>query len=71
MTVHIDKDVPFPKFGGGKSKYPWHELGVGESFVHAGNLRAAQQATLYWSRQTGKTFKAIAVDDTVRVWRIA
>lgn len=66
--TQISNDIPFPE-DGIKSKYPWRELKVGESFVYDGSAINAQQAALYHSRTKGKTFKASTVHNEVRVWR--
>lgn len=65
----IDRNIPFPVHREGHG-YPWHQLDVGESFLYEGSILAAQQAALYYSRKTNKTFKARTLDNKVRVWRI-
>lgn len=71
MTISVDKGVPLPPERNRKSKYPWHEMSVGDSFLYDGGIRTAQSATAYYHAETGKTFKARILDDMVRVWRTA
>lgn len=67
--IKIDKNIPFPVHREGHG-YPWHEINVGDSFIYDGTILAAQQAALYYSRKTDKTFKARTLNKRVRVWRI-
>lgn len=70
--VKIDKNIPFPKGiegRGKKSKYPWKELNVGESFVYGGDVINAQAAATYYNNKTGNIFRARAHNGGVRVWR--
>jgi hypothetical protein len=58
-------------------KYPWHELGEGESFfvpTEAGKPRYDAHISLAssarsWSRRNGRKFAVRVVEGGVRVWR--
>ena len=74
MTEYkIDKSIPIPTPA--RSKYPFHELSVGESFFVAASgyttsvYRGVQSLTHYYSRGSGKKFVMRSVDGGVRVWR--
>lgn len=71
--TQIERNIPFPE-GRGKTKYPWRELGVGDSFVYDGSVINAQQSAVHYTRVTGRTFKARTVNEDdlviVRVWRL-
>lgn len=67
--IKIDKDIPFPVFRAGKG-YPWRTMLPGESFEYNGGYDPARQAAAYYTRTTGKVFKARTLNNKVRVWRI-
>jgi hypothetical protein len=74
MSFKIEKNVAVPASvrTGGKSKYPWNEMDVGDSFFVPG----AKVETFYTltatqnKKDAGRRFIARKVDDGVRVWRI-
>ena len=66
--IKIEKDIPFPVHR--ESEYPWYKLKVGESFEYHGNIRAAQQIAIYYTRKTDKMFRARTLNGSVRVWRV-
>ena len=73
MTVKIDKDVPFPVLKRYRTRYPWHDLQVGDSFVYDGSLINAKAAAAYHSNDVTR-FAARISDKSksiVRIWRTA
>jgi hypothetical protein len=75
MSFKIEKNVAIPASvrTGGKSKYPWNELDVGDSFFVPG----AKVSTFYTlttgqnKKDPGKRFIARKDGEGVRVWRVA
>jgi hypothetical protein len=75
-TYQLEVGVPIPRRARGRSgsKYPFHEMEVGQSFLadaetKASTLRSAVGAYLKRSDAVGK-FAVRVTDDGVRVWRI-
>ena len=68
IEIKIESGIPAPT--GGRFKYPWAEMNVGDSFFvpgkNIGNIPITH-ATL----KTGFKFVRSTVDGGVRVWRIA
>lgn len=69
--VQIEKNIPFPDPSPGRrSKYPWRELKVGDSFAYDGPAVNAQSAATYYTNKTNKTFRARKHNGSTRVWRV-
>ena len=72
--VKIDKDIPMPQphpYSGGRVKYPWILLEVGDSFLITVNSRqSAHSMARRASAALGKKFKARDTEDGWRVWRV-
>ena len=69
--MKIDKGLakPPPRKGY-KSKYPWGELKVGDSFVYDGGpIDAAKVNCRYQSKKWQRKFEADILKGEVRVWR--
>lgn len=67
----IEKGVPAP---GRRTKYPFGEMEVGDSFfVEHGNASALSNAACSYARYWKKPFKYSArrVDGGARIWRIS
>lgn len=74
MTFKIDKGVPLPETYQ-RGKYPFREMGVGDSFFVAAAKRSQITSTVsYAGRRQGKRFITRAVIENgvkgTRVWRI-
>lgn len=79
MEYQIDKAVPIPSTGfrtaPRRSKYPFHEMEVGDSFEHfveegAGRKAALQLSSVY-SKIKGKKFSTRTTSPTsARCWRV-
>lgn len=72
--IKIEKGVPMPKPRAQRAKYPWRELGVGDSFFVPGAARARCSVGAVHSAQRiggGVRFTVRTVEGGVRVWRIA
>ena len=68
--IAIEKGVPIPV--GRRSKYPWRDMEVGDSFF----VRGKTSATLNGARVNAQNgtrfkFKLKNVEGGVRVWRVA
>lgn len=64
-AVVIEKDIPIPKEG--RSKYPWHDMEIGDSFVIP-KLSISTGAVN--DRYKPKKFIARKHGNEYRVWRI-
>lgn len=82
MSIVIEKGVVQPPYrspgGGGRPKYPWDDLEVGDSFavpVKAGDLlqayRSIQVSGHYALVRRGKKFRVVEMAPGLRVWRTA
>lgn len=72
--VPIDKGVPIPFNAGrgGRGKYPWRQMVVGDSFyTTSGGLSALSSTCTKMGVQLGAKFVARKDGHGVRVWRIA
>jgi len=58
-------DPPEPR----KTKYPWHALKVGDSFVVDTPLKIARTNARQATERYGKEFKAEMYKGQVRIWR--
>lgn len=71
--MDIDKNVPIP-LPGGRRKYPWAEMEVGDSVLLEGFHSTAEcypyRAALNYAAYWGLKFTARAVEGGVRIWRI-
>ena len=64
----IDKGVPLP---GKCTKYPWEQMGIGDSFFVKNGNQARVGASATNAARFGKKFTTRKVDGGVRVWRVA
>lgn len=71
--VEIETNIKMPKYDG-RSKYPWEELEIGDSFLLDSNhhRRSGYEMAAERSRRSSpKQFKARKVEQGTRIWRIA
>lgn len=69
----IDKSIPIPAGGrGGKSKYPFQEMEVGDSvFFPGSNTQGKEMIYAHnYARRNGKKFSGRSIDGGLRVWRV-
>ena len=74
----VEKDVPIPEnvSRGSKSKYPWDEMEVGDSFFVADadkRKKKSISATISQHRKLNKNFGRFvtrSIDGGLRVWRV-
>jgi hypothetical protein len=62
--IQVDKGIPIPKYN--KSKYPFGEMEIGDSFFLA---RKAFRLTSYYGNKFGMTFISRTVENGIRIWR--
>lgn len=69
MTVAIERDVPMPdkRRHGRKSKYPWGDMEVGDSFLVIGRDKKLPVPKHLKPRKFEQRF----IEGGVRVWRTA
>jgi hypothetical protein len=65
----IQKGLEMPEAPRRKTKYPWPDLEVGDSFEIDTNLGAAHTYARQASERYKKTFEARAYRGAVRIWR--
>ena len=72
----LETNIPIPHTPGGNRKYPWSEMGIGESFfIGAIEVERISSLATRAARRLGRKFtcRTITVNGSrgVRVWRIA
>jgi len=72
LAFKVEKNFPLPPTsGGGIAKFPWNDMGVGDSFfvpgVAGGSLRSRAS---YLKKRGDGHFTVRAVDGGIRVWRV-
>jgi len=67
--IKIDKGVPVPL--NRRTKYPWADMEVGDSFFVVTDKIANFKRNVYAKNRNGKEFTARAEGDGCRVWRTA
>jgi len=75
-SINIERGIPVQDGRSGankrRTKYPWRDLEVGDSFLATGVTQNAMATTgRYHAQKTGWTFRCATVSGGVRVWRIA
>lgn len=78
-TIQIEKGIPIPRQRGGVGaepayKYPWAEMGIGDSFVIGKKISNASTAANAAAKSLGggRKFTTRKIDaTTTRIWRIA
>jgi len=68
----IEDGIPVPRRKSPNERYPWHDLGLEQSFfVPSGNLKSLRAAASQMKRKTKHDYLVRAVDGGVRIWRVA
>jgi hypothetical protein len=62
-------DIPLPRRQQPTSKYPWATMKVGQSFVYAGRLAAAQASAVRYGKLLQRKFMARTYEGKSRIWR--
>jgi hypothetical protein len=75
-TFTIKKSVPMPVGGPGdtgKTKYPFSEMGVGDSFAVSVSACSVRSAMRYWrsTHDFSRQFSVRKTPDGYRCWRVA
>jgi len=70
--VKIEKGIPItPNKPSRERKYPWLELGIGDSFlITTGCVNVASMVAAAGNKY-GRKFSTRKVDEGTRVWRVA
>lgn len=70
--IKIESNIPIPTQTRNKSKYPWDEVKVGQSFMMPTKIHAASQARYYAQKRLApKRFTIRTIDaNSCRCWRI-
>lgn len=68
--IKIEKGVPLPVHK--STRYPWHDLEIGDSFIISDRTRGSVSSLAsYQGKRTGKTFRVSEDGDCFRVWRVS
>lgn len=73
-VIAIEKGVPIPRGRGGKPRYPWKAMEVGDSFVAPSDVseRAVYVNATLAGKSLGRRFSCRKLPcGSVRVWRVA
>lgn len=66
--IQVDKNIPVPTERSKRSKYPWRELQVGDSFLIEPQMRSSMAGL---AARFGMKITTANDGGKVRVWRIA
>ena len=72
----VESDIPIPRSGMGRPKYPWPDMKVGDSFFVPnrpdGSRPAVSSAASYQMGRSGKkaTYSTRKEAGGVRIWRV-
>lgn len=70
----IEKGVPLDnsRGNGGRAKYPWRKMAVGDSFVMDQRIQTASANASSAQKATGFKFSCRTISETeTRIWRVA
>ena len=67
--MQIEKNVEKTEPRGGKLKYPWDQMEVGDSILITENIHAARCAAVNYGRYHGKKFSTRKTGGGLRIWR--
>jgi hypothetical protein len=77
MKIVIQKNIPMEATRESKSKYPFHEMEVGDSFfikcdaeTMISRRSTVLSSSVYYGKSSGKKFKSRTYSDGFRIWRI-
>lgn len=70
----VEKGVPMPALrrGSRRSRYPFEQMGIGDSFTVTGLTVAGVRSQCVAAKAKGLgSFKIAVEDDKIRIWRVA
>ena len=67
----IEKEVPIPAGSGGRGKYPWRKMEVGDSFLVPRSQMSREGYRPVPTSSLGIKVSIRKEGDGVRVWRVA
>lgn len=67
----IDAGIPIPDKSVALRKYPFAEMGIGDSFLCGGRRSAIATAASTYGKANGKRFATRQTPDGIRVWRVS
>jgi hypothetical protein len=77
MKILVQKNIPLESTRETKSKYPFHEMEVGDSFfikcdkeTMTSKRSTVLSSSVYYGKSSGKKFKSRSYPDGFRIWRI-
>jgi len=72
LDIVIEHDIPIPERLPPRTRYPWTEMGIGDSFLFPEAVRkSAPASAMKASERYGRTFVTRRTKDGTRCWRIA
>lgn len=69
--IEIEDGIPYEPRSNTLERYPWQQLEIGQSFLYPGKVKSATMAAVRAGKRWGKTFRVRAMEDGVRIWRVA
>jgi hypothetical protein len=70
--IKIEHDIPIPDKLPPRTRYPWRDMGIGDSFVFPKSVEKSGAASaLKAGERYGRTFVVRRTRDGVRCWRLA
>jgi hypothetical protein len=70
--IVVEHDIPIPEKLPPRSRYPWLEMGIGDSFLFPEAVRKSAAASAQKAgERLGRTFVVRRTKDGTRCWRLA
>ena len=77
MKILVQKNIPINNVRETKSKYPFNEMDVGDSFfvkcdaeTITSKRSTVMSSSIYYGRMAGKKFTSRTFPDGFRIWRV-
>jgi hypothetical protein len=71
LEIKIDHDIPIPEKLPPKTRYPWLDMGIGDSFLFPKSVKSGAASAMKASERYGRTFVLRRTKDGHRCWRLA
>jgi hypothetical protein len=71
MEIVVEKDIPVPEPLPPRTRYPWLDMGIGDSFLFPEGVKTGAASAFKASERYGRTFVVRRTKDGYRCWRLA
>jgi hypothetical protein len=72
FEIKIEHDIPIPEKLPPRTRYPWMDMGIGDSFLFPEAVKKSGAASaMKASERYGRTFVVRRTKDGLRCWRLA